>query len=145
MVIEIDSACCNGGSKEQCEEREGDFLWEIERFVAIWASGAVVLSRGVVSQEEEKGKRGSEVGEELGVGGGHAVAFAVHFYAQNSSLAAPLHPAVLLKSNFWRGSVRFGRSSFIIRFRRKFSASQPSCPANMRRISISRVDQMRVT
>ena len=56
MVIEIDSACCNGGSKEQCEEREGDFLWEIERFVAIWAFGAVVLSRGVVSQEEEKGK-----------------------------------------------------------------------------------------
>lgn len=89
MVIEIDPACCNGGSEEQCEEREGDFLGEVERFVAIWAFGAVVLSRGVVSQEQEKGKRGSEVGEELGVGGGHAIAFAVHLYANNFLISHP--------------------------------------------------------
>ena len=81
MVIEIDPTCCHGGSEEECEKREGDLLREVERFVAIWTFGAVVLSRGVVSQEEEKGQRSSEVGEELGVGGGHAVAFAVHLYA----------------------------------------------------------------
>ena len=40
-----------------------------------------MLSRGVMSQEEEEGKRSSEVSEELGVGGGHAIAFAIHLYA----------------------------------------------------------------
>lgn len=78
MIVEIDPTCCNGGSDEECKEREKDFLREVERFMAIWAFGAVVLSRGVVSQEEEKRKRSSEVGEELRVRGGHAVAFAVH-------------------------------------------------------------------
>ena len=53
---------------------------QVERFVAIWAFGAVVLSRRVVSQEEEKRQRSSEVSQELGVGGGHAVTFAVHLY-----------------------------------------------------------------
>ncbi len=49
MVVEIDPTCRNGGSEEECEEREEGFLGEIERFVAVWAFGAVVLSRGVVS------------------------------------------------------------------------------------------------
>lgn len=49
MVVEIDPTCCNGGSKEECEEGEGDFLREIKRLVAIRAFGAVMLSRGVVS------------------------------------------------------------------------------------------------
>ena len=31
-------------------------------------------------EEEEEGERDGEVGCELGVGGGHAVAFAVHFF-----------------------------------------------------------------
>ncbi len=35
--------------------------------------------RGPVAEEEEEGEGEGEVGEELGVGGGHAVAFAVHF------------------------------------------------------------------
>ena len=90
MVVEIDPTCCNGGSEEECEEREEDFLGEVERFVAIWAFGAVVLSRGVVSQEKEKGKGSGEEGEELGMGGGHAIAFAVHLCAQKSSLATDL-------------------------------------------------------
>ena len=55
MVVEINPTCCNGCSEEECEEREDDFLGEVERFVTIWAFGAVVLSRRVVSQEEEKG------------------------------------------------------------------------------------------
>ena len=55
MVVEINPTCCNGGSEEECEEREENFLGEVKRFVAIWAFGAVVLSRRVVSQEEEKG------------------------------------------------------------------------------------------
>lgn len=41
--------------------------------------------------------------------------------------------------------VRFGLSSFISRLRRKLSASQAIWPVNMRRISISREDQIRVT
>ena len=49
MVIEIDPTCCNGGGEKEREKREEDFLGEIERFVAVWAFGAVVLSRGVVS------------------------------------------------------------------------------------------------
>ena len=112
--------------------------------MTIWAFGAVVLSRGVMSQEEEKGKGSGEVSEELGVGGGHAVTLAVHLYTQNFALATRLHP-VVCPEGFWRGWVRLGRSSFISLFRRKLSASQPNCPANMRRISISRVDQMSVT
>ena len=43
------------------------------------------------------------------------------------------------------GDVRFGRSSFISLFSRKLSASQPICPMNMSRISISRVDHIKVT
>ncbi len=144
MVVEIDPTCCNSGSEKECEERKEYFLGEVERFVAIWAFGAVVLSRGVVSQEEEEGKGSSEVSEELGVGGGHPIAFAVHLYAQKFSLAT--HTILLYASqSFYRGCVRFGRSSFISRFRRKLSASQPNCPPNMRRISISRVDQISVT
>ena len=102
MVVEINPTCCNGGSEEECEEREENFLGEVKRFVAIWAFGAVVLSRRVVSQEEEKGKGSSEVGEELGVGGGHAVAFAVHLYTQNSALATHCILRYAGK-NFWRG------------------------------------------
>ncbi len=34
---------------------------------------------GLVAEQEEEGEGEGEVGEELGVGGGHAVAFAVHF------------------------------------------------------------------
>ena len=49
MVVEIDPTCCYGSSKEECEERERDFLREVEWFVAIGAFGAVVLGRGVVS------------------------------------------------------------------------------------------------
>ena len=73
-----------------------------------------MLSRGVVSQEEEKGKGSGEVSEELGVGGGHAIAFAVHLYAQNISLATRLHPAVRLREYLERlgtfGSFLFYKS-----------------------------------
>lgn len=37
--------------------------------------------------EEEEGEGGGEVEEELGVGGWHAVAFAVHFYKSNTSVS----------------------------------------------------------
>ena len=90
MVVKIDPTCCHGSSEEEREERERDFLREVERFVAIWAFGAVVLSRGLVSQQEEKRKRNGEVSEELGVGGGHAVAFAVHLYATKLLISHPI-------------------------------------------------------
>ena len=50
MVVEIDPTCCNGGSKDESKEREEDFLGKVERLMAIRAFGAVVLSRGVMSQ-----------------------------------------------------------------------------------------------
>lgn len=85
MVIEIDPACCNGSRDKKCKERENDFLREVERLMAIWAFGAIVLSRGMMSQEEEERKRSSKVGEELSVGGGHAVPFTVHLYTYQNS------------------------------------------------------------
>ena len=39
---------------------------------------------------------------------------------------------------------RGGRSPLIIRLSKKFRTSQPICPANMREISISRDDHIRV-
>lgn len=45
----------------------------------------------------------------------------------------------------YRTYVRFGLSAFINLLSSKLSASQPIWPANMRRISTSREDQIRVT
>ena len=79
--------------------------------MTIWAFGAVVLSRGVMSQEEEKGKGSGEVGEELSVGGGHAVAFSIHLYTQNFALATRVHPAVRFRE-FWERLGTFGSFLF---------------------------------
>ena len=43
------------------------------------AGGVNVIVR-LMAQEYKEGEEGGEEGDELGVGGGHAVAFAVHFY-----------------------------------------------------------------
>ena len=50
MVVEIYPTCCNGGSEDESEEREGDFLGEVKGLMTIWAFGAIVLSRGMMAQ-----------------------------------------------------------------------------------------------
>ncbi len=87
-----------------------------------------------VSEEEEERQGYGEVGYELSVRGRHPVAFAVHFCHRVNmhSTATP------------RWHTRLGRSSLIHRFKIKLSASQPICPANSSKISISRVAHIKV-
>ena len=121
---------------------------------------------GFVAEEEEEGEGDGEVGEELRVRGRHAIALAVHFctirkvnlLCQRKGIACARNRVVngrrrRKKSHFvrWmdrqmdRTYVRFGLSALINRLSRKLSASQPIWPANMKRISTSREDQIRVT
>ena len=86
-------------------------------------------------QEERQGDR--EEGDELSVGRGHAIAFAIHFYHCALALCVQL-PGQSEKNP------RFGRSSLMMRFSRKFKASQPICPTNISRISTSREDHISV-
>ncbi len=51
--------------------------------------------RGFVPEEEEEGEGEGEVGEELGVRGGHAVAFAVHFCYHVSAKVPVTHPSII--------------------------------------------------
>ena len=108
--------------------------------------------------QEEKGEGDGEISDELGVRGGHAVAFAVHFYnrpvcqsfSSRLSGPTPTQSFIECRSNARAMrvpplDVRFGLSSLINLLSRKLSASQPICPMNMRRISTSRVDHIRVT
>lgn len=108
--------------------------------------------------EEKEGEGEGEVGEELGVRRGHAVAFAVHFCYHVSAKVPVTHPSYPFQSNIVMlhapqafgivhsgRCVRFGLSSLINLFSKKFNASHPICPANINRISTSRVDHIRVT
>ena len=83
MVVEVDSALGDGGGGAEGEEREGQALPVGDGCVG----GRGSMGRdavGVVADEEEEGQVGGEVGDELGMGGGHAVAFAEGFYGSNS-------------------------------------------------------------
>lgn len=91
-------------------------------------------------EEEEESQRNGEEGGELSVGRGHAIAFPIHFCSRYQSIRIAHALDAVVCWEF----IRFGRSSLMMRFNRKFKASQPICPVNMRRISTSREDHMRV-
>ena len=55
--------------------------------------------RGFVPEEEKEGEGEGEVGEELGVRGGHAVAFAVHFCYYVLAKVPVTHPSYPFQSN----------------------------------------------
>ena len=98
-------------------------------------------------KEQEEGEGDGEVGRELGVGRGHAVASAIHFYIRVLQLAPTLSfRLVALREKYWGRviCVRGGRCSLINRFNIKFSTSHPNCPRPMSTISTSREDHIRV-
>lgn len=71
MIVKVDTADGHGGGTQEREKGEENALREGDGRVG---------RRGVrgVAEEQEEGKGKGEEGSELGVGGGHAVALAVH-------------------------------------------------------------------
>lgn len=72
VIVEVDSALRNCRCTRERQHREPQTLphrcWEM-RIGGVW------MVVGIMSQEDEEGQEGREEGHELGVGGGHAVAF----------------------------------------------------------------------
>lgn len=74
MVVEVDATRCDRGRGKERENGEDETLGEGEGRVGL-------RGVGLVPQEQEEREVEGEEGGELGVGGGHTVAFAVHFYS----------------------------------------------------------------
>lgn len=87
---------------------------------------------GIVPEKKEEGEVKGEEGGVLCVGGGHAVAGTDVIYERSIQSTFILHARL-------RRFLPVGLASFISLLRTKLSPSQPICPANMSRISISRV------
>jgi len=73
MVAQVDTACCNSSCREESECREGSPLGKGSRRVG---SGRVRL----VTEQQEQSEGDGEEGDELRMGGWHAITFAEHFY-----------------------------------------------------------------
>lgn len=72
MVIEIYAACRYSSGAEKCDKGEKDALIQGYRGVRgrrMWG----------MAEEEEEGEKEGEESRELGMGGRHAIAFAIHF------------------------------------------------------------------
>lgn len=85
-----------------------------------------------MAEEKEEGEREGEESRELGMGGRHAIALAVHLCLisidRESVSSQHLRSGGaegVRRERQGKGEIRFGRSSLIKRLRRKFKASQP--------------------
>lgn len=75
MIVEVDAAPGDGGGGGEAEGAPGGPLGEAHGGVVPPADARV---RGLVAEQQEQGDGDGEVGDELGVAAGHAVAAAVH-------------------------------------------------------------------
>ena len=85
------------------------------------------------------------------MGGGHAIAFAVHFYVLKHRMSLPAHTdlskqagKVIRVGGELGEIIRGGLFSLISLFSAKFNTSQPNWPRPMSTISASRDDHIRV-
>lgn len=75
MVVQIHPAPRDGGGNAEAEDTPPGSLEEAHGGVV---APADARARGLVAEQQEEGEGDGEVGDELGVAAGHAVAFAVH-------------------------------------------------------------------
>lgn len=75
MVVEVDAGPGDGGGHAEAAEAPGNPLGHAHGCVVPPTAAA---SRGPVAHDQEQGERDGEVGDELRVRAGHAVALAVH-------------------------------------------------------------------